>query len=212
MKKFVSLVGALTLLGVVGCAGPFRQAQFVIDASFRAPDLELDGATVGFITPSSASGSEDRWILSDILAETLKEMRKHVTVIFPSESLSLINQAGIAREYKEMIKDYQTCGILDRDILAMIGEAVGAQYLVHIKLTSFDQFAAIRLSVLGLRTIDSQTAKIRLFLQIWQTEQGKVVWAGSGEGIITRESFRARPVSFNELARLGCQRLVEKLP
>jgi hypothetical protein len=212
MKKFVSLVGALTLLGVVGCAGPFTQAQFVIDASFRAPDLELDGTTVGFVTPSSANGSEDRWILSDILAETLKEMRKHVTVILPSESLSLINQAGIAREYKEMMKDYQTCGILDRDILAMIGEAVGAQYLVQVKLTSFSQFAAIRLSVLGLRAIDSQTAKIRLFLQIWQTEQGKVVWAGSGEGIITRERFRARPVSFNELARLGCQRLVEKLP
>jgi hypothetical protein len=212
MKRFVRLVGALTLLGVFGCAGPFTQAQFVIDESFCVPDLELDGAAIGFITPSSANGSEDRWILLDILAETLKEMKKHVTVILPSEFLSSVNQAGIAREYNEMIKDYQTCGILNRDLLATIGEAVGIQYLVHVKLTSFDQFASVRLNLLGLRAIDSQTAKIRLFLQIWQTEQGKVVWAGSGEGIITRERFRARPVSFNELARLGCRRLVEQLP
>jgi hypothetical protein len=213
MKRFVRLVAALTLLGVFGCAGPFTRAQFVIDESFCGPDLDLDGATIGFVTPSSANGSEDKWILSDILAETLKEMKKkHVTVILPSEFLSSVNQAGITREYNEMIKDYQTCGILSRDILATIGEAMGIQYLVHVKLTSFDQFTSVRLNLLGLRAIDSQMAKIRLFLRIWQTEQGKVVWVGSGEGIITRERFRARPVSLNEVARLGCRRLVEQLP
>ena len=212
MRKFVSLVGSAVLLSLLGCAGPFTQAQFLIDESFCASDFHLRGVRIGFITPSSADGLEDRWILLNILAGTIKEMRNHVTVILPSEFLSLVNQAGIAREYNEMIKDYQSCGILHRDILATIGEAAGVEYLLHVKLTSFDQFAAIRLNLLGLRTIDSQRAKIRLFVQIWQTDQGKIVWEGSGEGVITRERFRARPVSFNELARLACQRLVEKLP
>lgn len=212
VKRAVSLVGGLILLCLFGCAGPFTQAQFLIDESFRATDFHLQGVTIGFVAPSSANGLEDRWILLNMLAETLKQMRKQVKVILPSEFLSSVNQAGIAREYNEMIKDYQTCGILDKDILSTIGEAVGAQYLLHLKLTSFDQFATIRLNLLGLRTIDSQRAKIRLFVQIWQTDQGRIVWAGSGEGIITRERFRARPVSFNELARLACQHLVEKLP
>ncbi len=212
MKRVSGLVGGFVLLCLVGCAGPFTQSQFLIDESYRAPDFHLEGAAIGFITPGPADGLEDRWILLDMLAETLKERRKQVKVILPSEFLSLVNQAGIAREYNEMIKDYQTSGILDKDILATVGRAAGAEYLIHLRLTSFDQFAAIRLNLLGLRTIDSQQAKIRLFVQIWHTGHGTIVWAGSGEGIITRERFRARPVSFNELARVACERLVEKLP
>jgi hypothetical protein len=202
----------LIILGLIGCAGPFRQAQFTVDESFRAPDLHLEGSRVGFIMLSPSQRLEDRSIVMDLLGKLFQEKRGDIEVLLPSQSLSLINQAGIAKEYNEAVKDYQTSGILDRRMITKVGEVLNVRYLLHLSLIGFDQYASTRFSVLGLRAIDSQSAKMRLFVQILEADRGTIVWEASGEGIITREEFRARPITFHEIAQLACQRLVEKLP
>jgi hypothetical protein len=93
-----------------------------------------------------------------------------------------------------------------------LGEILDVQYVVYLSLNSFNQYASTRLSAFGLRAIDSQTAMLRLFLRILETDQARIVWEGSGEGIIVREEFRARPVTFNELGQLACEGVVENLP
>ncbi len=118
----------------------------------------------------------------------------------------------MAREYNEAIKDFQITGVLDQKILTKIHEVMGVQYLVYLSLNSFNQYPSTRLSTLGLRLIDSQTATLRLFVRIIQASQGRIVWEGSAEGIITREDFRARPITLNEFGQLACQKLVEDLP
>jgi hypothetical protein len=210
--KFPILIGVLFILSLFGCAGPFKQAKFFVEKPYCEPDFNLKGARIGFVTPSSAQGlEEDKWILLSILADNFKEMREEVEVVPPSRSLSLINQSGLAEEYNKMINLYHTSGVFDKKILEKIKKAVEVQFLVHLKLASFNQYAFTRLSTFGLRVIDSQEAKMRIFMQIWDVE-GKIVWESSAEGIITQEEFRARPISFNELARSTCRKLIEKLP
>jgi hypothetical protein len=212
MRTFLIFAVCLSLLGLCGCAGPFKQAQFLVNESFRAPDFHLAGSRVGFITLSSANRSEDRSIVTDLLGKILQEKRGEIEVLPLSQSLSLINRAGMAKEYNEAIREYQTSGILDKKIITSLGELLNVHYLLHLNLIYFDQYTSTRFSLLGLRAIDSQSAKMRLFVQILQTDQGTIVWEASGEGIITREEFRAKPISFHEIARLACQRLAEKLP
>ncbi|NWF91694.1 MAG: hypothetical protein HXY46_02155 [Syntrophaceae bacterium] len=210
--KFPILIGILSILSLFGCAGPFRQAKFFVERPYSEPDFNLKGVRIGFLTPSSALGlEEDRWILLNILADTFKEMREDVEVIPPSRILSLINQSGMAEEYNRMIHLYHTSGVFDKTILQKIKKAIGVQFLVHLKLASFNQYAFTRLSTFGLRVIDSQEAKMRIFMQIWDVE-GRIVWESSAEGIITQEEFRARPISFNELAKATSRKLIEKLP
>jgi len=212
MRKFLVLAVGMILLSLVGCAGPFTQTRVLVDESFRDPDFHLKGVRIGFITPNSAHELEDHWILLDLLAKTLQEKRKEIEVLLPGQSMSLINQAGMAKEYNEAIKDFRISGILDQKILTKLEEVLGVQYVVHLSLNSFKQYPSTRLSIFGLRAINSYIATLRLFVRIFQTDQGRIVWEGSGEGIITREEFRARPITFNELGQLACQMLVEKLP
>lgn len=212
MRKFLILTVGLIFMSLLGCTGAFKQAYFLVDESLRDPDFHLKGVRMAFVTLGSEDKSEDRWILLDVFAKTIQEKRKGMEVLLPGQSLSLINQAGMAKEYNETIKDYQTSGIFEKKILEKLGGVLKAQYLARLSLVSFDQYSSTRFSFLGLRTVESQLAKMRLFAQIWKTNEGKIVWEGSGEGIITRERFRARPVGFHELARLACEKLVEKLP
>jgi hypothetical protein len=212
MKKLLILAGGLILLSLVGCARAFFQSRVLVDESFRDSTFLLDGTKIGFITPNSGNLLEDHWVVLDLLAKTLQEERKETEVVLPAQSLSFLNQAGLAKEYNEAIKDFQITGVLDQEILGKIHEVMGVQYLVYLSLNSFNQYPSTRLSTLGLRLIDSQTATLRLFVRIIQTSQGRIVWEGSAEGIITREDFRARPISLNELGQLACQKLVEDLP
>ncbi|MGD2125667.1 MAG: hypothetical protein PVG99_06275 [Desulfobacteraceae bacterium] len=212
MNRFSVQTWAFVFAAFLGCAGPFTQARFQVDESFRTPDFSLRGKRVGFVTPSSAHELEDQWILLDLLAKTLKENRKETIVTLPSECLSLISQAGLAKAYNKAIKDFQTSGSLDKGFLMKLGEILDVQYVVYLSLNSFNQYASTRLSAFGLRAIDSQTAMLRLFLRILETDQARIVWEGSGEGIIVREEFRARPVTFNELGQLACEGVVENLP
>ncbi len=212
MRKLLILTGSLILLSSVGCGGAFLQSRVLVDESFRDSTFLLDGKKIGFITPSSGNLLEDHWVLLDLFAKTLQEERKETEVVLPAQSLSFLNQTGLAREYNEAIKDFQITGVLDQGILTKIHEIMGVQYLVYLSLNSFNQYPSTRLSILGLRLIDSQTATLRLFIRIIQASQGRIVWEGSAEGIITREDFRARPITLNELGQLACYELVKDLP
>ena len=212
MKDLLILAGSLVLLCLGGCAGTFLQSQILVDESFRDTTFLLDGTKIGFITPSSGNELEDHWVLLDLLAKTLQEERKEAEVVLPAQSLSFLSQAGLSREYNEAIKDFQITGVLDQEILTKIHEVMGVQYLIYLSLNSFSQYPSTRLSTLGLRLIDSQTATLRLFVRIIRASQGRIVWEGSAEGIIRREDFRARPITLNELGQLACQKLVENLP
>jgi hypothetical protein len=212
MRKLPISAGSLMLLSLVGCAGAFTQTQVLVDESFRDTTFLLDGTKIGFITPSSGNELEDHWVLLDLLAKALKEERKETEVLSPAQSLSLLNQAGMAREYNEAIKDFQITGVLDQQILIRIHEVMGVKYLFYLSLNSFRQYPSTRLSTLGLRLIDSQTGTLRLFVRIFEAGQGKIVWEGSAEGIITRESFRARLITLTELGQIACQKLVNDLP
>lgn len=212
MRKLLILSGCLILLSLGGCAGAFVQSRILVNESFRDTAFHLDGTKVGFITPRSGNELEDHWVLLDLLAKTLQEERKETEVILPAQSLSFLNQAGMTKDYNEAIKDYQITGVLDQEILARIHEVMGVQYLIYMSLNSLNQYRSTRLSTFGLRLIDSQTATLRLFLRIFHAGQGKIVWEGSAEGIITREDFRARPITLNELGQVACQKLVEDLP
>ena len=212
MRNLLILAGSIVLLFLGGCTGPFLQSQILVDESFRDTTFLLDGTKIGFITPSSGNELEDHWVLLDVLAKTLQQERKETEVVLPAQSISFLSQAGLAREYNEAIKDFQITGVLDQKILTKIHEAMGVQYLIYLSLNSFSQYPSTRLSALGLRLIDSQTATLRLFVRIIQASQGRIVWEGSAEGIVRREDFRARPITLNELGQLACQKLVENLP
>jgi hypothetical protein len=200
------------LYATTGCAGTLKQKNFFPSIPYNANDFKSKNSRIGFIAPGSSYGLEqDKWILLKVLYETLKR-KKEIKVVSPNECMSLINKAGLAEPYVEMIKNHLIGGILEKQSLQKIGTAIGVDYFLHLRLTSFTQTANTRFSVFSLRLINSQQAKMRASIQIWQVRDGSIVWESQVESIISIEALLAKPVSFEKIATAISQQFVFELP
>jgi hypothetical protein len=179
--------------------------------SLTARDLQSGG--VAFITPSSVTGQEeDRGALALAFAETLRTSRPDLRCVTLPETLSAINRADLATEYKRMFDDSRLTGVFDREILQKIARVTGVRYLAQLKLGAFRQDAKGRLGVFGFRVAETKSAFIRLFLQIWDSQDGAIVWEGSQEMTIAHESVAEDAVSLQRAVEASAREILMRLP
>ena len=204
------LVLALTL--IAGCAGTQTHSS-VQFKDISLPPGGLANHGLGFITPSTVTGREqDIQGLAFIFAQVLEQDRPDIFVVSLPETLSAINQLGMANEYKQMYVDYSDTGILKQDSLRKVGEATGVRYLAQLKLSSFSQDSKGRFNFLGLRLTQTKEANVRLFLQIWNSQTGAIVWEGTEELNYAWDTTQERPVTFQLIVEKIARNLISKLP
>ncbi|MBQ0720426.1 MAG: hypothetical protein KBT88_02800 [Gammaproteobacteria bacterium] len=208
------LFSLLTLLCVVssGCARNQIHASVKFEnIALTVDDLETHG--LAFITPSTVTGREqDIQSLAFIFARVLEEDRPQIRVVSLPETLSAINQAGLADEYKHMYIDYSDTGIFNQTSLKKTGEVSGVRYLAQLKLSGFEQGAKGRFGMLGWRMVQTKQANIRLFLQVWDSGNGAIVWEGTEELSYAHDTFSERPVTFQLVVEEVARNLLDKLP
>ena len=204
--------GVLLCLLLVACATSQIESSVEYDDIALEPhDLATHG--LGFITPSTVTGKEeDKQTLAFVFARVLQEERPDIPVISLPETLSAINRWGMADEYQQMYVDYRDTGIFKRDALRKVGEATGVRYLAQLKLASFKQKSKARFNLLGLRVFQTQEANIRVFFQIWNSENGAIVWEGTEELNYAWDTGLEKPVTFKLVVKEMARNLVSKLP
>lgn len=203
----------LVMLAVVtGCAsGMANRAARSENVSLDADALERGG--VAFLTPAVAFGhEEDRQVLALIFEEALAEARPEIPTVALAETLGAINQADLPAQYRGMLTNYRDTGIYEHDTLEAVAAAVDVQYLLRLSLARFTQTRRSRISVFGIRMMDTTDANVRLFVQIWDAYTGTIAWEGFEELNRQADDVRNRPVTFNELLQEAVVDLVAQLP
>ena len=201
-----------------GCATDrIRSSTEQIHSSTHAPALGLTGkdlqAGVAFITPSSITGQEeDRQTLALAFAEKLRSSRPDLRCVTLPETLSAINRAGLSGEYKRMFEDSRLTGMFERETLQKVARATGVRYLAQLKLGAFRQESKGRWGVLGVRMLETKSATIRLFLQIWDSQDGAVVWEGSAELTLAHESLAEDAVTLQQAVEASAGEFLTRLP
>ena len=210
-SPLLACVLALLFAVNTGCARNEIYSSVKFDnIALAADDLEKHG--LGFITPSTVTGREqDIQSLAFIFSRVLKEKRSDIRVIGLPETLSAINQAGLADEYKQMYIDYRDTGIFKRSSLQKIGDVSGVRYLVQLKLSGFEQGSRGRFGMLGWRMIQTKHADVRLFLQVWDSVNGAIVWEGTEELNYSDDTSTEKPVTFQLVVEEVARNLVQKL-
>lgn len=179
--------------------------------SLNSGSLETHG--LAFITPSTVTGQEeDKQALAFIFAEVINEERPDINIVSLPQTLSAINKAGFADDYKAMYVDYGDTGIFRQDILKEVGKVTGVRYLAQLKLSNFNQDSRSRFNFLGLRLIQTKEASIRLFVQIWDSVDGSIVWEGTEEVTYAWDGGSAEPVTFRIIVEETAQNLISLLP
>jgi len=179
--------------------------------SLRSKDLETNG--LAFITPSTVTGQEEeKQIIALTFAEVLTKERPSIRCVALPETLNAVNQAGLAEDYKYMYGDYRDTGIFKRDVLRKVGEATKTRYVAQLKLASFTQASNTRLNILGLRLVETKNAHIRLFLQIWDTQDGSIVWEGVYEMHYADDAVSEKTITLKIVMEKAAHDLIARLP
>ncbi len=217
MRRWVlgSLAALAVLAGVAGCATQQRHVTSTIGPNLaitlKPGDLQTHG--VAFITPATVTGQEeDRPALSLIFTKELVELRPTLHVVSLNETLSAISRTGASEEYKRMMEESRESGLLNRATLAQVRQATGVRYIAQLKMASFHQESQDRFSVLGLRMVMTKKADMRVFLRIWDGQDGSIVWEGAQEVYLARETISEDSISFREVVDESARQLIARLP
>jgi hypothetical protein len=208
--RWLMLAGVLLML--CACFLPQVHDQGQDHAiSLKAEDLSTYG--VAFITPSTVTGQEEeKQEVALTFSEVLKKERPAIRCVSLSETLNAVNQAGLSEDYKRMYVDYRDTGIFNRDILRKVGEATKTRYVAQLKLMAFTQGSDNRLGVFGLRLVDTKSADLRLFFQIWNTQDGTIAWEGVREIHYAIDRVTETPVTQRTIIQKAAHDIISKLP
>ena len=174
---------------------------------------DLRDGGIAFVTPSTVTGQEEeKQAVAFVFASTLKEQRPDLRIIPLPNTLSLINKAELSDDYKEMYKEYRDTGIFSKDTLAKIAEASGIRYVAQLKLAGFTQRSKNRFGVFGLRMIQTSSATVRIFFQLWDSSNGAISWESVAELSWAEEKILEDPVTLQTIMVQAAKDVAENLP
>jgi hypothetical protein len=213
VRKFSGtiLVFAATLL--VGCTPLYwldihttstpRSQLFDVAELAREPV-----ATLGLLTSASLQGFHPP--LSHALNAALSEASPPIRGIAAHETLNMLNQQGLGAEYSTLIASFGRGGILEREPLQRIGSALSSRYVLLPGLAEFNQVIIDRLSIYGWNIIQSRVTTLRLWLQLWETQTGNILWESAGEVTVATKLLRSeQTVPLDEIAQKLWLRMIQ---
>ena len=158
----------LILLVCSSCAAP------VIDTSklqYIAPEFKEDslvGEGLSLLPVVAGAGQEGlRRPLGDKLNKHLGNELPEGKFIGTLETMDLINNAELTGDYSKLIEDYDRSAILNKSILHKIGEAVGVEHLLYVKLLEQVQTRGLTPGVLTKGLVETRGTRVNLFGQVW---------------------------------------------
>ncbi|MEH6576793.1 MAG: hypothetical protein V7731_06905 [Amphritea sp.] len=179
--------------------------------NLTSSDLETYG--LAFLSPATVTGKEeDKQTVAFIFAKVLKDERPNIRQVSMPHALGAINNAGLANAYKRMLLSYQTTGNFDKDTLTKIGGAVNARYLLQLNLSSFNQGSFGRFSMFGYRMFQTKYADIRIFIQVWDSQTGSIVWEGVEELTLAEDTSAQKVINFTSVVEASARSLIKLLP
>ena len=212
-SRFRGIIPLLAAALIVGCTPLYLSDTHTTSTprppSFNVTELAREQvATLGLLTPASLQGFNPP--LSHALSAALSEASPPIRGIAAHETLNMLNEQGLGAEYSSLIASFGRGGILEREPLQRIGSALSSRYVLLPGLAEFNQVIIDRLSIYGWNFIQSRVTTLRLWLQLWETQTGKILWESSGEVTMATKLLRSeQTVPLDEIAQKLWLRMIQ---
>jgi hypothetical protein len=204
---------ALTAALLAGCT-PVYMWDINTTSTARPPSFDVSElsrqpvATVGLVASAGLQGHSAS--MSHALVAALAQVSPPIRAIAAHEVANAINDQGLATEYADLLSGFAKSGIMDRERLSRIGSAVGFRYLLLPGLAQFDHTILDRFEIAGVKVIRTRATVLRVWLQLWDTRTGHIVWESAGEVATASEVLRHdRIVPVDEMAQKVWRRMLQ---
>jgi hypothetical protein len=204
---------ATVVLLLAGCDPPYLSDTYATStpkpASLDTADLaRMPVVVLAFMAPGNLQGLGPT--LSHAISGALAEVRPPIREISTDETLNQLTDKGLATEYADMRAGFARNGMLDRQRLRRIGLGLGSRYVLLPGVAEFNEEILDKYEAAGIKLLRNRVTTLRLWLQLWDSQTGHIVWESSGEG--TTASVLLSPtqtVALEEIARKLLVRMLQ---
>jgi len=185
-------------------------------ASFHRGDLVEGGVTV--LAPQLNVGQQamGQVFLESLLGSLDRHLRPpdgdEVGLVHPYRVARTLNRADLTGEYARMMQQYGRTGILRGELLNRFRDSVGVRYFALPILMNFQEKEYPRLTPFGFRMINTARATARFQLQVWDSRTQQIVWEGTSDLTLARDTFLEQPIRFSEIVSETWDALIQKMP
>jgi hypothetical protein len=178
--------------------------------SFDVGELSREPvATPGLVAPAALQGLSTA--LSHALVAALANASPPIRAIPAREITNALNDQGLATAYAELLEGFARTGIMDHERLQRIGSALGFRYLLLPGLAQLDHVILDRFEIAGIKVIRTRVTVLRVWLQLWDTQTGHILWESAGEVATASEVVRHdRVVPIDETAEKVWRRMIQR--
>jgi hypothetical protein len=188
-SSVVSRIGAAFLAAVLtvllaGCDPPYLADTYATSTS-KPKSLDVTElirtpvAVLGFVAPGNLEGFSPT--LSQALSGALAEVNPPIREISTEETLNRLTDQRLTTEYADLRAGFARAGMLDRQRLRRIGFGLGSRYILLPGVAQFDETIIDKFEAAGIKLLRNRVTTLRLWLQLWDTESGHIVWESTGE-------------------------------
>ena len=166
-------------------------------------------ATLGVVAPAGLQGHGAA--LSHALAGALAEAGPLLQARPVRDTLNAINEQGLSARYADLLAGFRRNGVLERKDLHSLGSALRCRYVLLPGLAGFDEVLADHFEITGLKIVRSRISTLRLWLELWDTQTGRMLWQSAGEARVASELLIPdHTVPFDETARKLWLRMIRE--
>jgi hypothetical protein len=206
-------VAAALVVLLAGCGPPYLADTYTTSTPkpTSLDACELDRAPVvvlGFVAPGNLPGLSPT--MSHALSGALAKVTPPIREIPTDETLNRLTDEGLATEYADLRAGFVRNGMLDRQRLRRIGFGLGSRYVLLPGLAQFDETIIDKYEAAGIKLLRNRVTALRLWLQLWDSRTGHIVWESSGE-ITTATVFLSpkQTVALEQVAKKLLVRMIQ---
>jgi hypothetical protein len=191
---------------VAAACTPLYLSDSYVTSTPRSQHLSVSKLTsqrvgvLGVVAPPGLQGLG--LSVSNALVDALGRAQPPIRAIPVIDTISIINEQGLAQNYVNLLSEYGPKGILELQGLRQIGSALGSRYVFLPGLGEFTQTIVDKFEAMGLKLVRSRVTTLRLWLQLWDAQTGSILWESAGEVTAVNALVTAkRAVPLDKLAQ-----------
>jgi hypothetical protein len=137
---------------------------------------------------------------------------KRLEVLSFTDLSNKLNEKGINQEYAEMRKFYSENGMFRKSDLEFFAKGLEADYLVLPCLIDVERWSQGRLSVMGVKFLNTHIINGILAMEIWDARSGYKVFSATTDVTLANEKIKEEPIYMDEAFDSAWLGIMKELP
>jgi len=137
---------------------------------------------------------------------------KRLEVLSCTDLINKLNEKGISQRHADMRKFYQENGMFRKSDLEFLAQEIEADYLVLPCLLDIKRWSQSRLSVVGVKCLQTQIVSGIMGMEIWDTRTGHKVFSATSDVTLANERIKEEPIAMEEAFESAWLGIMKELP